>query len=321
MNQLNASLRNVFQEIVERRLWPVALVLAVALVAIPVLLSNPASSTPSASPVSPAAPATGTGGPLSAFQPVVNTEGSKSSEIRKRLQGFQPKDPFKVQGLGGGGGSEASGATGESTTLGAGTGTTLEPGAGGDTSGSGTSGSGTSGSGTSGSGQSGSGTSGQSGSITYFTWTATVRFGIGDNADQLDKKRLERFRALPSSENPVVVFMGVTTDGEKAVFLVSTASGTTGEGDCEPDDTCTFLYMKPGQTQSFEAVDEDDQVVTYKLKLIDTNVEKTDPPKSSSSSASRRASTRAQRRARRAERMERDRRDEGFAARVEAVGF
>ena len=67
--------------------------------------------------------------------------------------------------------------------------------------------------------------------------------------------------------------------GKSAVFLVSTATGTTGEGDCEPDDTCTFLYMKSGQTQSFEAVDENDQVVTYKLKLIETNVEETEAPK------------------------------------------
>ena len=116
-----------------------------------------------------------------------------------------------------------------------------------------------------------------------------------------------------------MVFMGVTTDGESAVFLVSAATGTTGEGDCEPDDTCTFLYLKAGQTQSFEAVDENDQVVTYKLKLIENNVETTEAP--ASSSASRRASTRAQRRARRAERIARDRRDEGFAARIEAVGF
>jgi hypothetical protein len=320
MNQLNASLRNVFQELVERRLWPVALVLVVALIGIPLLLSNPASSTPAApSPVTPAAPAAGSGGSLSAFQPVVTTEGSKSSEIRKRLAGFESKDPFKVQGLSSGGGSSGqsavTGAGGESTTLGAGTGTTAGTGTG--TTGTGTSGSGTSGSGTTGSGDS----SGQSGTLTYFTWTATVRFGIGDDVDQLDKKRLERFRALPDSENPVVVFMGVTTDGKSAVFLVSAASGTTGDGDCEPDDTCTFLYMKAGQVQSFEAVDENDQVVTYKLKLIETKAEETEAPSPSSSSSSGKASSRAQRRARRAARIKRDRRDEGFAARVEAVGF
>ena len=101
--------------------------------------------------------------------------------------------------------------------------------------------------------------------------------------------------------------MGVTTDGESAVFLVSAATGTTGEGDCEPDDTCTFLYMKPGQTQSFEAVDANDQVVTYKLKLIDIKIEKTDAP--AKHHEPRSASTRAERRARRAQRIARDRRD------------
>jgi hypothetical protein len=318
MNQLNASLKTVFQDLVERRLWPVALVLVIALVAIPVLLSNPASDTAGSSttPTPPVAPATGSGGSLSAFQPVVNTEGSKSSEIRKSLKGFDSKDPFKVPTLAAGAGtagqSVATGVTGVgagTTTVGSDTSTSLGSGSG---SGSETGSSGSQ-------GTSGSGESTQSGEIKFYTWTATVRFGTGDDVDKLDKKRMERFRALPSSENPVVVFMGVTTDGKSAVFLVSAATGTTGEGDCEPDDTCTFLYMKAGDTQSFEAIDKNDQVVTYKLKLLETNVEETEAPTSSSSS--RRASARAQRRARRAQRIARDRRDEVFGARIEAVGF
>jgi hypothetical protein len=316
VNQLNASLRTIFQDLVERRLWPVALVLVIALIAIPVLLSNPASDTAGSptTPIPPAAPATGSGGSLSAFQPVVNTEGSKSSEIRKSLKGFDSKDPFKVPTLSTGGGtvdqSAATGVTGGgagTTTVGSDTSTSLGSGS---VPGSGSSDS---------QGTSGSGESTQSGEVKFYTWTATVRFGTGDDVDKLDKKRMERFRALPSSENPVVVFMGVTTNGKNAVFLVSAATGTTGEGDCEPDDTCTFLYMKAGDTQSFEAVGKDDQVVTYKLKLLETNVEETEAPTSSSSS--RRASSRAQRRARRAERIARDRRDEAFGARIEAVGF
>ena len=308
MNQLNASLRTVFQDLVERRLWPVALALVVALIAIPMLLSSspaePAGTT--TPPVT--APATGTGSSLPAFQPAVSTDGSKSSEIKKKLNGFNSKDPFKVHDLPTAPpGQIAAAATG---TAGVATG---DPGTGTTGAGTGTSlGSGSDSQGTSGSGES----TGQSGALTYFTWTATVRFGIGED---LDKKRLERFRALPSSENPVVVFMGVTTDGEQAVFLVSAASSTTGEGDCEPDDTCTFLYMKTGQTQTFEAVDDNDAVVTYTLKLLETKAEETEAPQSTSSS--KRAATRAQRRARRAQRIARDRRDEGFAARVEAVGF
>ena len=307
MNQLNASVRTIFQDLVERRLWPVALVLVIALIAIPVLLSNSASETSSTpgAPATPIAPATGAG-TLSAFQPVVSTEGSKSSEINKNLSGFDSKDPFKVQGLSTGGSTEPAGATGTAGVAGTPTGST---GTTGTTTGTGTTagtGSGTSGSGTS-TGSSGDST-GESG-VKYYTWTATVRFGIGDD---FEKKRLERFRALPSSENPVVVFMGAKTDGKTAVFLVSAASSTTGDGDCEPDDTCTFLYMKADQTQSFEAVDENNQVVTYKLKLIELQAEETEAPKSQSSTA--RAQRRAARKAARAQR-------EGFASRIDAIGF
>jgi hypothetical protein len=302
VNQLNTSLRTVFQDLVERRLWPVALALVVALIAIPVLLSNSSSETASTTtPVPPVTPATGAAGSLTAFQPVVNSEGSKSSEIEKNLSGFDSKDPFKVQGL-----PTSSGQTADAGAAAGGTTTT-----GTDTTGTGSGTAGTGSQGTSGSGDS----TGQT--VKFYDWTVTVRFGIGDN---LDKKRMMRFRALPNSENPVVVFMDVTTNGESAVFMVSTATGTTGDGDCEPDDTCTFVYMKPGQTQKFEAVDADDKVVTYTLKLTDIKLEEIEPP-ADAASKSGRASTRAERLARRAARIERDRRDAGFAARLEAVGF
>lgn len=300
MNQVNGMIRGVFGDLVERRLWPVALALVIALVAIPVVLSKPASSTPPPTPASPATPAAGTGGALSAFQPVVSSEGAKSSEIKKSLRGFQTKDPFKVHNLPTGGGSSDQGSV------------QVEGGA--ASTGASESGSASSGSGsatpqtTTGSGES-TGTTAPTGPK-YFTYTVDVRFGKEGN---LDKKRLERFRALPSSENPVIVFMGVTVDGDDAVFLVSSASGTTGEGDCQPDDTCTFLYMSPGQQQAFESVDGNDQVVTYVLKLLDVNVEETEAPKSASSSSSKAS--------RRAARVARAKRTRSFSDRIEALGF
>jgi hypothetical protein len=297
VNQFNGMVRSLFGDLVQKRLWPVALAFLVALIAIPLLLSNPVGSEPGAAPVAPATPATGAGGPLSAFQPVVNSEGQKSSQIRKRLQGFEAKDPFKVQGLGGGGG--AAGSQGGSVEV------VQEAASGGDEGGAGT-GSGdaapTPSPGTS-TGDSGGGSS--SPGIQYFQFTVDVRFGKGDS---LDKKRLEQFRALPSSENPVVVFMGVRTDAETAVFLVSSASSTTGEGNCEPDDTCTFLYMKAGETQSFEAIDGSDQVVTYTLKLLNVNVEKADAPKGADASDASRNASRSQQR-------------ETFTRRIGAIGF
>jgi hypothetical protein len=147
--------------------------------------------------------------------------------------------------------------------------------------------------------------------LTYFKYTVDVRFGKADN---LDKKRLDQFRALPSSQDPVVVFMGVRTDGETAVFLVSSASSTTGEGNCEPDDTCTFLYLKPGEQQSFEAVNGNNEVITYVLKLIEVNVEKTDAPEGAKATKATKASRRAARRVAREHRTSLNRR-------IQAIGF
>ena len=54
----------------------------------------------------------------------------------------------------------------------------------------------------------------------YYTYAADVRFGKEGN---LDRKTLSQFRSLPSSQDPVVVFMGVKEDGETAIFLHSSA--------------------------------------------------------------------------------------------------
>ena len=73
--------------------------------------------------------------------------------------------------------------------------------------------------------------------------------------------------------------MGVKTDGKTAVFLVSSATTTTGDGDCEPTDSeCTFLYMKAGDEQLIETVTPEGEIVTYELELVDINVKETDEP-------------------------------------------
>jgi hypothetical protein len=88
----------------------------------------------------------------------------------------------------------------------------------------------------------------------------------------------------------VLVFMGVKEDGETAIFLQSSAATSTGEGNCEPDDTCTFLYMKKGDEQRIEAVGENDEIITYKLVLLDIDVKRTDgPEKAERSSRSKRS--------------------------------
>ena len=81
VNSISNPLRALWDELVERRLWPVAVVLVVALVAVPVLLAKPAKE---AAPP-PVPTGTGAASPGLAFQPAVTTDGTKSSQIRKRL--------------------------------------------------------------------------------------------------------------------------------------------------------------------------------------------------------------------------------------------
>jgi hypothetical protein len=286
MNSVNNFFRSTFDDLVEKRLWPVAVALLVAIVAIPLLLSKPAAEQPAPAPAA-ATPAVGSGGSLAAFQPVVNTEGKKSSQIRKNLGGFESKDPFKPQNLGGGGGASGSGSVQVEP------GPSASGGGGGNVDVSDSPPLGTSGGG-SGSGSSGSQDTSGAGTTTpetfYYSYTADVRFGKEGN---LDRKKLKQFRSLPSSQNPVVVFMGVKEDGETAIFLVSSAASTTGEGNCEPDDTCTFLYMKKGDEQSIEAVGENNEVITYRLVLLGIDVERTDGPEKAQRSARSKRSERS----------------------------
>jgi hypothetical protein len=288
MTSLNAFFRSTLDDLVEKRLWPVAVALLLALLAIPILLRNPAEEQPAPAPAG-ATPAVGSGGSLAAFQPVVNTQGKKSSEIRKDLEGFESKDPFKPQNLGGGGGAAGAGsvqvqsadaATGGEGGTGGGGGGSATP----DTS----SGSTPSG-GDSGTGSSGATTKPQT---FYYTYAADVRFGKEGN---LDRKTLQQFRSLPSSQDPVLVFMGVKQDGETAIFLQSAGATSTGEGNCEPDDTCTFLYMKKGDKQRIEAVTENNEVVTYELVLLDIDVKRTDGPEKAQSTSRRARSERSTR--------------------------
>jgi hypothetical protein len=306
MNSVNAFVRSTIDDLVEKRLWPVAAVLLIALIAIPVLLRNPADEAPA--PVSTAVtPAVGAGDALSAFQPAVSTEGKKSSEIRKQLEGFDTKDPFKPQNMGGGGSSSSSGSvevqSGDATAGGGSTDPSIA-----DAPPLGTSGGGA----VPGASSDTSGTPTQSETF-YYTYAADVRFGKEGN---LDRKTLNQFRSLPSSEDPVVVFMGVKEDGETAIFLLSSAATSTGEGNCEPDDTCTFLYMKEGDEQRIEAVNENDEVVTYELVLLGIDVKRTDGPEKSASSS---GSKRSKRSARSVE--DAKGRSNPFARGFQAIGF
>jgi hypothetical protein len=281
-----AAVRTVWEELVERRLWPLALALVVGIVAIPVVLSKPANK---AAPPVPPASATGSGSPAAAFQPAISTEGLKSSQIHKNLGRFPRKNPFTPQGVNL---SSTSGAASPTSTA------------------SSTSATSTSTSASTGSSPPTSASGGSSGSTTtstpsvpkttsktfYYTYTVDVKFG---KTGQEDEKKLTEFRALPGSDNPVIVFMGVRPDGKTAVFLVSANASTTGNGTCKPSDTeCTFLYMKKGDKKTIEATNVDQSITDYTLELLHVDLKRTDAPSKASASKQSRAVARRQARAR-----------------------
>jgi hypothetical protein len=286
MNQAKIFARDLFDDLVERKLWPVALVLLAALVAIPLVLAKPASNATSALPgASETAPAvSGASSPLTAFEPVVSSSSGTSGES-KGLRG-KVKNPFSPKGIDFAA-ADAAGSVAPMPGVGTAevaTGDTA-PGAGDTAPAAGNTGS-----------QGGSGTEGKK----YFVYTAKVRFGEeGDT----ETRTLSEFRSLPSSDNPIAVFMGVKTDGKTAVFLMSSSTTTTGDGDCEPTDSeCTFLYLKPGDSQLIETVTPEGEIVTYELELVDISVKETDGPKNAAASGkgSKAAAKKSSRRALRA---------------------
>jgi hypothetical protein len=289
---LTSTVRGLWEELVEKRLWPVAIALVVALVALPVVLSKSAAEAPAPPPATPAVG--GPSSPLAAFQPAVTTDGKKSDQIRKNLGHFRSKNPFSPKGSNFTSSSTtgtASVATGSASGLATVNGQTTVTGGSESSTSTGTSGSPAPAAPT---GSTGSPT--KSTSLKYYTYTVKVRFG---KVGQADAKTLTQFRALPSSDDPIVVFMGVRDDGKTAVFLVSAAATATGDGNCQPSgDQCTFLYMKKGDKEALEAVGQDNQVIDYELELRDVSVKKTSGPTKANASRSKHSGHKFRNRAR-----------------------
>ncbi len=251
-----------------------AIALLVALVAVPILLSKSAEE-PTARAPSP-----------SIEEPTPDTETNIANVAQetpdrtafpqqegKSVRVFARKNPFATSSSAGGAGvaspTGATGATGATgTTDGDTTGTT-----GGDTTG----------------GTGGDTTGGTGSAVSYFTWVAKVRFGKASK--KLQKKTLEGLRSLPSSKNPILVFLGVSSNGKNAVFLLSSSATTTGDGRCAPsDDECSFIYMKKKDSQTIEAISSDGDITTYELKLDDIDAKKISDPTAASAAKKRRLS-------------------------------
>jgi len=262
---------NLYRDLRDRRMLIPAIALVVALVAVPVLLKKSASSSPP-----PPAPVADAGAP-SAAEPAVVTREVGVTDYRRRLDQLHSKDPFRRHFMGLPKSSKLSTTT-PSTSSSTSSTSTADTTAGGTTSlGASATPSPSAATGATsvpGTGSAGSPTgkstqpSGQEPRLFAFR----VSIAIGRPGHLTHRSNVKRLTLLPSPDKPMVAFLGVTSDGERALFSVSEdVSAVRGDGRCFPRRaTCRYLALKAGDEAKLSYAPEGDR--TYKLKLIDAHL-------------------------------------------------
>jgi hypothetical protein len=284
-------LTDLWHDLREKRLWPVAVVLLLGLVAVPVLLAKPAGN-PAPPPAAevPAQKAQSEDEDLAEVARVElgDTDGAGSGST---LGVFDPSDPFRpprrvtkkaeedesaLDGLdapaGGIGGDVAP--SGGADVSGGG----VDPGSGGGET--------TTGGGETG-GESPGGGDGTETTTTTYKYVADVTFSANGRTRRI--KGLEKLDMLPSQAAPLLIFMGVTAEGGDAVFLVDSTLDAAGEGRCKPSPSdCAFAYIGAGSEHVFTEEDGD----SYTLRIDEIRKVKV-PPKAERAHAGKASGARA----------------------------
>jgi hypothetical protein len=260
-------LLDLWYDLREKRLWPVAALLLAALVATPVVLSKKAEEPESA----PATAATAAAEAKKPEGPAALTN-VKLEEVAKgsgsSLSSFDPRNPFAPPRKA----LEAARRNAEGSTA---TSTATSAGPGSDAS-SGSSAAGGSGGVyvTPGSGggtvpdlggytpPSGGTGDGDEAKAPEYTYVVDVTFRANDRTRTV--KGLRKLDMLPDAESPLLIFMGVTEKAGNAVFMVDSTLHAAGEGTCKPSRAkCASLYLGPGSEHEF-TTDEGD---SYMLRI------------------------------------------------------
>lgn len=255
---MSPLLKDLVHDLREKRLWPVAALLLLAIVAIPAVLLRSPAEEPAPTPV--AAP----GGDAQAQAAVVALAGEDEASA-SALESFDAKDPFEPRG-------PAAPAQGEVPTG-------SEPAAGG-AAGSVTPAPAPGGGSAPNPGPTAPPASGGSpdkpvsprggGEPRLYTYLVDVRFGR--RGKERTYRGVDRMEPLPSSENPLLVFLGTTSSGRSAVFLVDQGLEQRGGGICQPNrSNCALLYMRLDEKHDLHYF-TDTEGRGYALRLTDIDL-------------------------------------------------
>jgi hypothetical protein len=253
--------RNVISDLVEKRLWPVAIALVAALVAVPIVLGGSSDAgTPAPAATADAAGANGLVNHRDAARAqVVSLEEQAAGKVQRKgavkdpfVQHHQPKpvDEEKVKtavnqvanalaGALAGSHGTGSATTGATTPGAVGA---LPPSTGGPTT-------------------------------TPKKNTSDVVYGVklkfGEAGAEKTYDNPARLTPLPSSDNPFFVYLGLQDDKKHAVFLIDGEAVPSGDGHCDPSpQECEKLTMEAGDLEFFELQTGTAGVVEYQLELV-----------------------------------------------------
>jgi len=108
----------------------------------------------------------------------------------------------------------------------------------------------------------------------YELYELTVRFGASD-VNQPPRRDVKRLQALPSNEEPVLIYLGVLEDKKTAVFMVDSGIVAQGDGECKPSrTTCETIHIREGETEFLDVPGENGEVTDaesgaqYQLDVI-----------------------------------------------------
>ncbi|MGZ8647042.1 MAG: hypothetical protein ACXW08_00130 [Solirubrobacteraceae bacterium] len=239
---------NTWHQLARRRLWPVALLLVAALVAVPfVLASEPEPVAPSVEPM----PAVSADDEIAA--PVVAKVATEDRSRRRRVLGVR-KDPFEPAPVKKKEAKQASTKTTKGTTETKSSAPTTPSGGGGSTVPS-------------------APPSTEPSLPDPPKGSVTVRFGDATSED-LPAGWLTKLRPLPDAEEPLLVFMGLTKNGKQAKFLVDESLTPTGDGTCKPHpSSCETVLLSRGETEFFDVIapETGEPTAQYQLDLVAIN--------------------------------------------------
>jgi hypothetical protein len=97
----------------------------------------------------------------------------------------------------------------------------------------------------------------------------SIRFGDSES-DSLERMTLSVLEPLPSQADAVVAYIGVSKDGKSAKFLLDDGVVANGDGVCRGrTDECETVSLRAGETEFFDVVDELGNVTaSYELDLL-----------------------------------------------------